>query len=103
MKMNQTSCVAMYNHVQLLVIHANQRFTSRLHPPAGENPDYEAPEVADASAAVTQLMRNICARGLKSIGLVKPRSVHHLDASSRRFSSVSRLARRLCSLHMSKQ
>ena len=58
--MNQTSCVAMYNHVQLLVIHANQRFAK--HHIVGEG-QIMTPEGGGRERGVTQLMRSICARG----------------------------------------
>ena len=44
MKMNQTSCVAMYNHVKLTVIHASKESLHFFRGVVGENPDYEAPE-----------------------------------------------------------
>ena len=60
MKINQTSCVTMYSHVKLLVIHPVQRVTSLDDPVSSTSTQMMKPQSReDASAAETQLMRNI--------------------------------------------
>ena len=76
MKMNHTSCVAMYNHVQLTVIHACQRVTSfaALMPSSARTQMTKPQRVAEASAADPVDAQHLRARNTKSIACVKRQS-----------------------------